>query len=239
MLDESAHVYKAILLDENARPITRHQIWLTSVVGYNNAIPAGRSDIARFPFPLAIELEDRRLQQSHPQSGGELSSFNQEFTKLCIVPTRKNFRDSDRRDGHSRSEDHFHQGEADQATRKSIGQDSLSLEQQARRWNDYGIALVEQAQYGPAAEAFRRAGELNPKDLNPLISAAVAEMRTERFGPDRQSIAQSRRTARWSLKARSDSTHGQDISTHCCCAAKGKPSEAAAELAKLAQEYPQ
>src|SRR6267143_3339123 len=52
MLDESAHVYKAILLDENARPITRHQIWLTSVVGYNNAIPAGRSVIARFRFRL-------------------------------------------------------------------------------------------------------------------------------------------------------------------------------------------
>src|SRR6266478_7203047 len=45
MLDESAHVYKAILLDEQSRPITRHQIWLTNVKGYDNAIPAGRSDI--------------------------------------------------------------------------------------------------------------------------------------------------------------------------------------------------
>ena len=52
LLDESAHVYKAILLDELARPITRHQIWLTNVVAYNNAIPAGRSDIARFRFRL-------------------------------------------------------------------------------------------------------------------------------------------------------------------------------------------
>src|SRR5688572_32795122 len=38
MLDASGHVYKAVLLDEAARPITRPQIWLTNVVGYNNAI---------------------------------------------------------------------------------------------------------------------------------------------------------------------------------------------------------
>src|SRR5258708_22673099 len=50
MLDESAHVYKAILLDQQARPITRHQIWLTNVKGYDNSIAAGRCDIARFRF---------------------------------------------------------------------------------------------------------------------------------------------------------------------------------------------
>jgi hypothetical protein len=33
LLDESAHVYKAILLDEESRPITRHQIWLTNAKG--------------------------------------------------------------------------------------------------------------------------------------------------------------------------------------------------------------
>jgi Flp pilus assembly protein TadD len=41
--------------------------------------------------------------------------------------------------------------------------------------------LLDQAQYGPAAAAFRRAGELSPNDPDLLVNAAIAEMRTERF----------------------------------------------------------
>jgi hypothetical protein len=52
MLDESAHLYKQILLDEQSRPITRHQIWLTNIKAYDNAILPGRSDIARFRFRI-------------------------------------------------------------------------------------------------------------------------------------------------------------------------------------------
>ncbi|MGH9833384.1 MAG: tetratricopeptide repeat protein, partial [Blastocatellia bacterium] len=57
---------------------------------------------------------------------------------------------------------------------------------QWKRWNDYGIGLLEQAQYGPSAEAFRRASLLNPNDPNLLVNIAIAEMRTERFGPERE-----------------------------------------------------
>ena len=49
---------------------------------------------------------------------------------------------------------------------KSRAAAKQSRDLQALRWNDYGIALLEQAQYGPAADAFRRAGKLNPTDLN-------------------------------------------------------------------------
>src|SRR6185369_3662389 len=44
-LDERAHVYKTILLDDKGRPITRHQVWLARVKAYDNSIPPGRSDI--------------------------------------------------------------------------------------------------------------------------------------------------------------------------------------------------
>src|SRR6185312_931342 len=50
MLDEQAHTYKAILLDAESRPITRHQIWLMSAIPYSTAIPPGRADVARLRF---------------------------------------------------------------------------------------------------------------------------------------------------------------------------------------------
>ena len=50
-----------------------------------------------------------------------------------------------------------------------------------KRWNDYGIGLLEQAQFGPAAMAFRRASELSPENPDLFVNAALAEMRTERY----------------------------------------------------------
>jgi Flp pilus assembly protein TadD len=108
---------------------------------------------------------------------------------------------------------------------------------QARRWNDYGIALLEQAQYGPAAEAFRRASELNPQDLNPLVSRAVAEMRTERFGLDRNQLRKAAELLDAALQL--DPANARARYFHALVLrSQKKPAEAAGELSKLAQEYP-
>ena len=49
-LDPSAHVYRQVLLDHAGQPITRHEVWLAALKAYDNAIPAGRSDVVRFRF---------------------------------------------------------------------------------------------------------------------------------------------------------------------------------------------
>ena len=237
LLDESAHVYKAILLDEDARPITRHQIWLTNVVGYNNAIPAGRSDIARFRFRLPANWNTSAASGITFKATVNYRRFNQEYTNFVLgrqgrkltIPTVQ------------MAESEVRIVPVDPATsagkNKSAAKNSLSPELQARRWNDYGIALLEQAQYGPAAEAFRRASELNPKDLNPLISAAVAEMRTERFGLDRNQLAKAAELLEAALKL--DPANARARYFHALVLrSQKKPDEAVVELARLAQEYP-
>jgi Cytochrome c554 and c-prime len=65
-LDESAHVYKSVLLDYAARPLTRHQVWLGTVKAYDNFINAGRSDIARFRFRVPAELTGARRRPTPP-----------------------------------------------------------------------------------------------------------------------------------------------------------------------------
>ena len=73
-LDESAHVYKQIILDERGRQITRHQIWTTNIKAYDNTINAGRSDVVRFRFKvpelnntltLRARVNYRRLNQEY------------------------------------------------------------------------------------------------------------------------------------------------------------------------------
>jgi hypothetical protein len=87
MLDESAHVYKTIILDEQGRPITRHQVWLTNVKAWDNAIPPGRSDVARFQFRLP-ELQKTSLSLRHSaltlRARVNYRRLNQEYTNYVL-----------------------------------------------------------------------------------------------------------------------------------------------------------
>jgi Flp pilus assembly protein TadD len=175
-LDESAHTYKAILLDAESRPITRHQIWLTTAVSYNTALPAGRSDIARFRFRMPEQQQAGSLKL---EARVKYRRLTQEYTNYVLAQR-----------GASLTMPVVEMAEAQ--TELSPGpQTTIVMTEstaEARRWNDYGIGLLEQSQYGPASEAFRKAHEIEPDNPDYLVSAAVAELRTERYGPERNQL---------------------------------------------------
>jgi len=237
MLDESAHVYKAILLDEDARPITRHQIWLTNVVGYNNAIPAGRSDIARFRFRLPANLKTTGSGAVTLKATVNYRRFTQEYTNFVLRQQEKKLTIPIVRMAESEVRIIPVTTGTSLVKNKLDAKGSASRELQARRWNDYGIALLEQAQYGPATAAFHRASELDPQDLNPLVSAALAEMRTERFGLDRNQLLKAAELLEAALKL--DPANARARFVHALVLRSQKKSdEAAVELLKLNREYP-
>lgn len=236
MLDPGAHVYKSILLDEDSRPITRHQIWLMNVVGYSNAIPAGRADIARFRFRLPADWDVGK-------SGVTLKAtvnyrrFTQEYTNYVLGRQKRKLTIPIVRMAEAKVKILASAALASHAREKPFADAPAAREMQARRWNDYGIALLEQAQYGPAAEAFRRASELTPKDVNPLVSAAIAEMRTERFGLDRNQLLKASELLKAALKLDPNNARARYVNA-LVLRSQNKQVEAAAELGKLAQEYP-
>lgn len=237
MLDESAHVYKTVLLDEDARPITRHQIWLMNAVGYSNALPAGRSDIARFRFRLPENLETRSAAPITLRAVVNYRRFVQEYTDYVLKRQNRKLTIPIVQMAESEIKI-IPLSPGSSTTRTTVAaKQTHKRELQAQRWNDYGIALLEQAQYGPAADAFRRAAKLNPADLNPLVSAAIAEMKTERFGLDRNQLAKAAELLEAALKR--DPTNARARFVHALLLrSQKKPSEAVAELARLAREYP-
>jgi cytochrome c-type biogenesis protein CcmH/NrfG len=225
-LDESAHTYKAILLDSEARPITRHQIWLTTAVSYNTALPAGRSDIARFRF---------RMPEQKAGSGLKLEArvnyrrLTQEYTNYVLAQRNASL--------------------TLPVVQMAETQTELSPQPQrvptlmiadaagARRWNDYGIGLMEQAQYGPASEAFRKAHEIEPNNPDYLISAAVAELRTERYGPERNQLQKAAQFIEAALKL--DPRLPRARFFHALILrGQGQHQAAADELVPLAREFP-
>ena len=235
-LDESAHVYKSILLDAAARPVTRHQVWLARVKAYDNAIPPGRSDLARYRFRVPIEESTSDFNALTLRARVHYRRFIQEYTdyvlrranathlKIPIVPmaeakvTVVSLRTTS---GHAN---------------KELVQ-TLSPQEQFRRWNDYGIGLLEQFQYGAASEAFQNASKLTPRDPNPLVSAAICEMKTEQYGLARDRLRKAAVLLDQALSidpilVRTRFYHALLLRS------QGRSSEAAKEFAKIAIEYP-
>jgi Flp pilus assembly protein TadD len=110
-------------------------------------------------------------------------------------------------------------------------------EGQARRWNDYGIGLLEQAQYGAAADAFREAGRLSPEDTDLLVNAAIAELRTEQFGLARAQIGKAVALLDAALRKKPADPRARFFRA-LALRAEGKPHEAAERLSSLAAEFP-
>lgn len=237
-LDETAHVYKQILLDELGRPITRHQVWLSTTKAYDNAIPPGRSDLVRFRFRVPGDAKPGDFASVTLRARVKYRRFIQEYADYVLKRQKArmsvpvvSMAEAETRVG------------CDATKAKSPGSAPApgprppTPVQQARRWNDYGIGLLEQAQYGLAAEAFRRANELDPSDPNLLTSAAIAEMRTERFGPEREQWRKAAALLDAALKIDPINVRTRYFRA-LVLRGEGKAPEAANELAKIAREYP-
>jgi Flp pilus assembly protein TadD len=239
-LDERAHVYKTILVDDAGRSITRHQVWLARVKAYDNSIPPGRSDIARYRFrlpndesgcgPSGVKLRARVNYRRFIQEYTDyvLKRHNASHLKVPVVLMAE---------AELRIVTTNQKGQRDKRVR-----DDVAREQESRRWNDYGIGLLEQAQYGQASEAFRRASELNPTDSYLLINAAIAEMRTERYGPEREQLHKAMPLLEKALKLtppKVDPTHARArFFRALVLRGLGQIREAADELRSVALEYP-
>ncbi|MEW6737156.1 MAG: tetratricopeptide repeat protein [Acidobacteriota bacterium] len=230
VLDEGAHVYKTILLDEAGRHITRHQIWLIKSKGYDNAIHAGRSDIARFRF--RVPDEDVAAGSITLRARVNYRRFNQEYTNYVLNRQGKQINIPIVQMAETTAKLVIKQPETSTKVKTTLSDPAL-----ARRWNDYGIGLMEQNLYGAAAEAFRQASKLSPRDANLLVNAAIAEMRTERFGSQREQWQKAAMLLTQALQLFPSDMRARFYRA-ILWRGEGKLSEAVDELSAIAQQYP-
>lgn len=253
-LDEKAHVYKAVLLDEIGKPFTRHQVWLGTAKAYDAFVPSGRSDLVRYRFRVPPDVSSSdiilRAKVNYRRYIKEYADYVAATFKQAMPNPTVEMAQTETRlitgSNPVKEDSPVKIIKANAATKKKDNQKINPPDEKAerekakllaRRWNDYGIGLLGQAQYGLASETFRRASEIDPTDSNLLVNAAIAEMQTERYGPERDQIgkakeliakaliiapASNRAKYYWALVRRSEDGVG----------------EAAEILTKLADQYP-
>jgi tetratricopeptide (TPR) repeat protein len=225
MLDESAHVYKQIILDEQGRHITRHQIWTTNIKAYDNALPPGRSDIVRYSFRLPSDM--RPNQPLTLRARMNYRRFNQEYSNYVLNRQKRQM--------------------VTPIVQMAVAEVKVGMQDRVngpmkttppwKRWNDYGIGLLEQSQYGAASAAFRKAAELNPTDSNLLVNIAIAEMGTERFGAEMEQFKKAELMLDAALKIDSENYRARFYRAQVWRAC-GRVREAVDELEQIARVYP-
>ncbi len=139
-LDEKSHAYKTHLVKEDGSYNDLHFIWKTKVVAYNLAIQSGRSDLARYKFVVPEDI------------GGKINmtaklmyrKFNRTFSDYVL----------------SKSEDYPIVEMAKSERKLLVGEENKKEPVDPKnnldwkRWNNYGISLLDQRQFPEAADAF-------------------------------------------------------------------------------------
>jgi Flp pilus assembly protein TadD len=174
MLDERAHSFTNRPVNTDGGFVDNHKVWTIHSVAYDNTIQAGRSVLIRYEFRVP------------PDAKGPL-----------VMTARVNYR-------HLRQsylnnvlgEDHpaYPVVELASRTRKfNLGQNSPSVQDPQdnpdwMRWNNLGIAYLDQQQYSDAIEAFNEVVKLRPDYADGYVNVALTDIQWEKYAVARGSL---------------------------------------------------
>jgi len=175
MLDPRAHSFTNRPVTDQGEFVDNHEVWTIHSVAYDNTVPAGRSVLVRYQFRLPVDVTGavtvtakvnyRHLRQSY---------LNNIFGKG----------------------DHPAYPVVEIATRTrtmNIGDNSPEAPDPAdnpdwMRWNNLGIALLDQTQYAEAVNAFTEVIKLRHDYVDGYTNVGLTEISWEKYGSARTAI---------------------------------------------------
>jgi tetratricopeptide (TPR) repeat protein len=150
-LDESAHNYKTYLVKTDGTYNDKHLIWRTRAIAQNNQIQSGRSDVVRYQFRVPAEGTGSLKLTARLK----YRRFTRVFSDYAL--------------GKSADYPIVTMASAEYLMRVGdnapvpAGEIPKNAMPDWRRWNNYGIALIDQKQYPLAIDAFIHAAALDDK----------------------------------------------------------------------------
>ena len=159
-IDPLAHSFTNRMLDEKGNLLVKHEIWRQHTQATNTTIAPGRSTIVRYEFTVPADTKGplsitAKVNYRH---------FNKPFTDFALGPKHPDY------------------PVVEMASRTRIvnigGNDRksrmLSDNPDWMRWNNFGVALIDQRQYAKAADAFEQVVKLRPEYPAGITNLGVA-----------------------------------------------------------------
>ena len=170
-LDESAHTYANRLISKQSDLLDLHQVWDTRIRAFDNTIQPGRSDLVRYRFripegaqgPLKVvaKVNYRR--------------FRQDFTDY-VFPEHKSFPVITL---------------ASKTIDLQLGDNAANTtpdDKEWMRWNNYGIALLDQRQFAASVHAFEKVVKLRPDYADGYTNVGIANLSYQRYSSALESL---------------------------------------------------
>jgi len=174
MLDPRAHSFTNRPVAEDGDFVDNHKVWTIHSVAYDNSIQAGRSVLVRYQFQMPSDVTGavtvtakvnyRHLRQSYLNN-----IFGEDHPAYPVVEIASRTRV-------------LKIGEnAPEAAEPNDNQDWM-------RWNNLGIALLDQFQYQESIQAFSEVIKLRPKYADGYTNVGLTEIVWEKYDSARSAI---------------------------------------------------
>ncbi len=174
MLDPRAHSFTNRPVTDEGEFVENHKVWTIHSVAYDNTVQAGRSTLVRYQFRLPADISGavtvrakvnyRHLRQSYLDN-----IFGKDHPAYPIVEL------------------------ASRSRVLKIGQNEPEAVDPAdnedwMRWNNLGIALLDQQQYAESIQAFAEVVKLRPLYVEGYTNIGLTEISLEKYDSARTAI---------------------------------------------------
>jgi tetratricopeptide (TPR) repeat protein len=177
-LDERSHSFTNRPVTEEGEFVDNHKVWTIHSVAYDNTVQSGRSTLIRYAFqippdargPLTItaRVNYRHLRQSYLNN-----IFGKDHPAYPVI-------------------------EISARTRAvALGDNPAAVEPDPQdnpdwmRWNNYGIANLDQFQYSDAVDSFNEVIKLRPDYADAYTNVALTEIAWEKYASARKNLEMS------------------------------------------------
>jgi tetratricopeptide (TPR) repeat protein len=174
MLDERAHSFTNRPVNVDGGFVDNHKVWTIHSVAYDNSIQAGRSVLVRYQFRLPTDLKGpltitAKVNYRHFRQSFMNNVFGNDHPAYPVVEI------------------------ASRSRTLNLGENPTT-QPEARdnpdwmRWNNLGIAYLDQLQYSDAVRAFSEVVKLRPDYPDGYTNIALTEIQWEKYDSARASI---------------------------------------------------
>jgi len=174
MLDPRAHSFTNRPVTDQGEFVDNHKVWTIHSVAYDNSVQAGRSVLVRYQFRMPAEAEGavtvtakvnyRHLRQSYLNN-----IFGKDHSAYPVVEIATRTRILKVGDN------------APETPESSDNPDWM-------RWNNLGIALLDQFQYQESIQAFTEVIKLRPQYADAYTNVGLTEIVWEKYDSARTAI---------------------------------------------------
>ncbi len=186
-VDERAHTFTNRPVNTEGDFVDNHKVWTIHSVAYDNTIQAGRSALIRYqfripagakgPITIAARVNYRHFRQSYLNN-----VFGKDHPAYPIVEI------------------------ASRSRTLNLGRNAVTAHDSQdnpdwMRWNNLGIAYLDQLQYGDALHAFSEVVKLRPDYADGYINIGLTNIQWEKYAEARGSLEKALQLRPWNARA--------------------------------------